>query len=374
MKIVFLTDIHIGAPKVYLDRIHESLRKYAYPEIETAQLLLLGGDFFDCLLNLNSDAGIIALFIIDELIELAVKNHIYVRVLRGTFSHDRYQNRLFIDRAREIPMYKDIPLIRIIEKIEVERFTPYNLDILYCPDDQPYEDVTQAILDVLDANHLDAVDYFCCHGFWDHLLPSTIPTRPHNCLDYNKLESKVRCHIFNGHVHSPSIWNKVISGGSFERFRHAEEEDKGFWTAEYDPDKHTSIARFIRNKEAVPFITIDLSLHPSTEEVMSYLDRRVEQAFSYENALNRVMHIRLIGDGSAVMPAMKDKYPYAVFTEKHITEAKKEDMMYQTDITHDLPLITVSNLPDLIYDNVHQKYPELTRDRIKEILDGTGTD
>ena len=131
MKIVFLTDIHVGNPKICLERLLHSLRKYAYPEIETAQILLLGGDFFDCLLNLNSDAGIVALFIIDELIELAIKNNIYLRVLRGTFSHDRYQNRLFVDRAKEIPMFNNIPLIRAIDQIEVERFTPYGIDILF---------------------------------------------------------------------------------------------------------------------------------------------------------------------------------------------------------------------------------------------------
>lgn len=369
MKIVFLTDIHVGNPKIYLDRLLNSLRKYAYPEIETAQILLLGGDFFDCLLNLNSDAGIVALFIIDELIELAIKNKIYLRVLRGTFSHDRYQNRLFVDRAKDVPKFNNIPLIRTIDQIEVERFSPYGIDILFCPDDQPYPDVTQEILNVLDSNHLEAVDYFCCHGYWDHLLPASI-IKPRNCLDYNRLQSKVRYQIFNGHVHSPSTWEKVISGGSFERFRHAEEEDKGFYVVNYDADKHTSVSKFIRNKDAVPFITIDMSLHPSSSEVLSYLDKRVGQAFTYNDDIKRVMHIRIIGDGSAVMPTMKEKYPYAVFTEKHITEAKKEDMLYQTDITNDLPVITVDNLPDLIYANINPSYPEITIERIKEILNG----
>ena len=373
MKIVFLTDIHVGNPRISLPRLLNSLRKYAYPEIETAQILLLGGDFFDNMLNLNSDAGLTAIFIVDELIELAVKNNIYVRVLRGTFSHDRYQNRVFTERAKNIPLFNNIPLIRIVDKIEVERFSPYGIDILFCPDDQPYEDVTQAILDVLDNNNLSAVDYFCCHGYWDYLVPATM-TRPHNCLDYDRLESKIRYQVFNGHVHSPGVWKKVISGGSFERFCHGEEEDKGFYVVNYDADTHTSVPRFVRNKEAMPFITVDLSLHPSTNEVMDYLERRVNQACVYTDEDDRIMHIRLLGDGSAVMPLMKEKYPHAIFTEKHLTEARKEDMMYKTDITRDLPMITVSNLPELIYTNVRPAYPEITIDRIKEILDGGTSD
>ncbi len=100
MKITFLTDIHIGNPKVYLDRITESLHKYAYPELITSQLILLGGDFFDCLLNINSDAGIRAIYIIDELIELCLSKNIYLRVLRGTFSHELDRQTICSDICR----------------------------------------------------------------------------------------------------------------------------------------------------------------------------------------------------------------------------------------------------------------------------------
>jgi hypothetical protein len=290
-------------------------------------------------------------------------------VLRGTFSHDRYQNRLFVDRARDIPIYNDLPLIRTIDKIEVERLTPYDLDILYCPDDQPYKDLTNAVLTVLESNHLDAVDFFCCHGYWDHLLPPNLLAKPHNCLDYKKLESKIRCYVFNGHVHSTSMWNKVISGGSFERFRYSEEEDKGFYTCEYDPKTHTAQAKFIRNKSAVPFITVDMSLYKSTESILKYLDERIEQISKFNPLVKQLLHIRLVGDDTSVSSAIKDQYPNAIVVEKHQT-AVQEDVEYLSDVIQDLPIITADNLPDLIYGNTKDMYPDLTRDRIKEILDG----
>lgn len=370
MKITFLTDIHIGNPKVHLGRITESLHKYAYPEILTSQLVLLGGDFFDCLLNINSDAGIRALLIVDELIDIALQKKIYLRVLRGTFSHDRYQNRLFVERARAVPDYDGIPLIKVIDKVELERFPKYNLDILFCPDDQPQKDMTQVILDTLEANHLDQVDYFCCHGYWDHLLPNNLLNKPNDCLDYKRLESKVRCYIFNGHVHTPSVWNKVVSGGSFERFRHAEEEDKGFYISEFDPKKHTATLKFIRNLEAVPFISIDLALHSTPEDALLYLKKKVDTYLTYMENKDHVIYVRLIGDGSSLIPTIQDAYPKAVITTKKQT--KQDDQTdYRFDMIQDLPTITVNNLPELIYHNVHKDHPTLTIERIKEILDGT---
>ena len=367
MKITFLTDIHIGNPKVYLDRITESLHKYAYPELTTSQLILLGGDFFDCLLNINSDAGIRAIYIIDELIELCRSKNIYLRVLRGTFSHDRYQNRLFVDRARAIPTYHDIPLIRVIDTVEVERFAPYNCDILFCPDDQPQKDMSQVILDVLEANHLDQVDFFCCHGYWNHLLPPNLLIHPNDCLDYDRLESKIRCYVFNGHVHSPSLWNKVVSGGSFERFRHGEEEDKGFYTAEFNEKEHTATLKFIRNVEAVPFITVDLSLHTSVDEALDYLKRKIN---TMSHRPDQVIHIRLIGNGDPLVPTIQSTYPRSVITIKKLASPVEEVVLNQSDMIHDLPTITEENLPILIYDNVHETCPSLTVDRVKEILNG----
>lgn len=345
----------------------ESLHKYAYPEIATSQLLLLGGDFFDCLLNINSDAGIAAIFIIDELIEMCLSKNIYLRVLRGTFSHDRYQNRLFVDRARAIPNYKGIPLIRTIDAVEVERFTPYNCDILFCPDDQPQKDMSQVILDVLEANHLDQVDFFCCHGYWDHLLPPNLLIHPSDCLNYDRLESKIRCYVFNGHVHSASLWKKVISGGSFERFKHAEEEDKGFYTAEFNEKKHTATLKFIRNVEAVPFITIDLSLHMSVDESLDYLKKRVSSMLYQPD---QVIHIRLLGNGDALVPTIQDLYPKSVVTVKRLASPVEDIPLSQFDMIQDLPTITESNLPGLIYENVHELCPTLTESRIVEILNG----
>lgn len=374
MKIVFLTDIHVGNSKIYLDKLVHNLRTYVYPEIQNAQMLILGGDFFDSLLNLNSDAGIVALYIIDELIELSIKNNMYLRVLRGTFSHDRYQNRIFVDRAKEIPLFNDIPLIRIIDKIEVERFSPYKIDVLYCPDDQPDQDRTQAVLDMLEANHLEQVDYFCHHGYWDCLLKLGVEQNPSRYIEYERFSQKVRHYVLNGHIHSPGIYNKIISGGSFERFRHAEEEDKGFYVIDHDVEKQVATARFVRNKETVPFITINMASFSNPSDAIDYLQKKVNVVFAYypEDA-RRIMHVRIVGDGSAVTATMKDMFPYACFTEKRVKEAEKEDS-YRRDLVSDLPNITVSNLPELIYNNIHQKYPDITQERIKEILNGSDLD
>ena len=371
VKIPFLTDIHFGNPKIQASRMVESLHEYAYPVIAESQLLLLGGDFFDRLLDINSDAGILAIYIIDELINLAIEKKIYIRVLRGTFSHDRMQNRMFTERAQHIPNYNGISLVRTVNKVEIERFPVFGLDILFCPDDQPQEDMTEAILETLNANHLEQVDYMCCHGYWDHLLPDNTVKKPHDCLDYDRLKNRVRYQIFNGHVHSPGIWKKVISGGSFERFRHGEEEDKGFYLAEYNSDTKTSAIKFIRNKKAVPFITIHMDNSASPESALEYLDKRVKQDLKYYDTTDEVIHVRIIGDGAAIVPMIKDKYKHVLITEKHVSTRQKVEVEF-SDTISDLPTITVENLPSIIHANVKEEHPEMTESRIKEILDDTG--
>ena len=371
VKISFLTDIHIGNPKINLSRIVDSLHTYAYPEMLKSQIILLGGDFFDCMLNINSDAGVMAIYIIDELISMSLENKIYLRVLRGTFSHDRYQNRLFVDRARNIPEVDGVPLVRTVDKLEIERFKKYHIDILFCPDDQPQKDMTQAIIDTINANHIDKVDYMCCHGYWEHLLPPNTPVKPHNCLDYQRIKDRVKYQIFNGHVHSPGVWNKVVSGGSFERFRHSEEEDKGMYVADLDTEAEKSKITFIRNKRSVPFITIDLGVHTTPDNAMAYLERRVDQCLFHYEDKNVPVHIRIVGDGSSLVPLIKDRYPSSIITEKKNSIQKQVDVEFDSSIT-DLPTITVENLPKLIHDNVKEKHPEMTRERIKEILDDTG--
>jgi len=371
VKIPFLTDLHFGNPKIQTMRMVDSLHEYAYPVIAESQLLLLGGDFFDRLLDINSDAGILAIYVIDQLINIAMEKKVYIRILRGTFSHDRMQNRMFVERAQSIPQYNKLPLIRAVNKVEIERFPCFGLDVLFCPDDQPQPDMTDAIIDTLNANHLEQVDYMCCHGYWDHLLPDNTVKKPHDCLDYDRLKNRVRYQIFNGHVHSPGIWKKVISGGSFERFRHNEEEDKGFYVAEYNSDTKTSAIKFVRNKKAVPFITVHMENSATPDSALEYLEKRIKQDLKYYASNNEVVHIRIVGDGSAIIPTIKEKYPKAMITEKHVVTKQKVEVEFSDSIS-DLPTITEENLPSLIRNNVKEEHPELSEARIKEILDDSG--
>jgi len=363
MKISFLTDIHVGNPKIQLKRLVDNLETIAWPEMSDSDLILLGGDFFDCLLNINSDAGVASIYIIDKLLDLVGEKSIYLRILRGTFSHDRYQNRLFVERASALPEKDGLPLVRVLDKIEVEKF-PNGMTIVYCPDDIPCKDVTESVLTAINAAHLETVDYACCHGYWDHLLPPGLPTRPHNCLDYDKIAPKVKCRIFNGHVHTRSVWNKVVSGGSFERFRHGEEEAKGFYTASFHEDTHTDVLSFIQNTGTIPFITLDMNILESNDRALSYLKRRIKDERPDEDC---PIHVRIVGTDSSLIQAIKELYPKAVVTEKKNVIQVQEKVTFMTTI-QDLPVITEDNLPAIIYDNVRESHPEMTLDKIKEIL------
>lgn len=364
MRIAFLTDIHIGNPKINLPKLHDVFLGMVFPKLAECELILFGGDFFDCLLNINGDAGIFAVSLVDELFELISTRDCWLRVLRGTFSHDRYQNRLFTDRPNGLGNYKGLPKCRTINKVAVESF-PDGPIVAYCPDDLPCKDPTDLVLATLEANHLASVDYLCSHGYWDHLLPPAMTIRPHNCLDYNRLGPKITCHVFNGHVHSRGIWNKVVTGGSLERFRHGEEEDKGFYLADWDPATRTDTLTFVKNEKATPFITVDMTVLEKGDRALAYLDRRIHE--TVKNDYTGPIHIRLLGEGSMILPVIRDRYPNAVVTEKKDPPQRQAKVEFMGSVS-DLPIITEDNLPEIIWNNVKDEHPNLTIPNIKELL------
>lgn len=365
--ITTLMDLHLGNGKVSPSSCLEHLTMFLYPELENTDILVIGGDFFDTLLSINSEAGIYAAKIIDELITLAKKHKFYIRVVRGTFSHDRYQNRLFLVKDKGELTLNDLPLVRVFDKIEIETFPTFNnLSMLFCPDDQPYADMTQAVLDVIDAHKLPCVDFICSHGYFAHLLPQGIPHIPHNTLYIDRLISRVRGLVLNGHIHSSSIYKKVISVGSFERFEHRNEEPKGFYVVKYNTKKSTCEYSFVENKLATPFITVSLADYPTTEEACQGIYELV-QGYRKTIPEPQNIYIRILGNSHYVSEWVKYEIPYVIVTDKNMSVNERLDDDINVSCA-ELPIITEDNLAIMIYQNIPNS--KLSVQDIQEILDG----
>lgn len=355
----------MGKPRVSPIDVRAHLEKLLYPRIQELDLIVFGGDFFDSALTMNSDAGVYAAMIIDEVLSLAVKYKVFVRVVTGTFFHDRYQNRFFEIKSVTCGDISGVPLLRVFDSIELEYIKPLQLTMVYCPDNQP-DDPTDRILDMMKTHRLDKIDFLCSHGYFEYLLPKGIPHVPPNMLDYNRISPHISGYILNGHVHIPLVRKKLISGGSFERLAHGEEHDKGYFIIDYNVVTHKASHEFIINKLTTQFITISVSGYPDMDACIKDIENRLASIHGTHGP-NATVYIRLDGLSSLdtfIINYLEEKHPNVVATIK--SKAQQDATCELDTVINTLPTITEDNLPQLIYDNVKDK--DITLEEIKELL------
>ncbi len=375
-KIAVISDIHMGHGRLEPEMLYEHLWIYLYPLFEHIELLIINGDLFDTLLTMNSSAGLHAAKFIDDIINLAVKHQVYIRVVRGTFSHDRHQNQFFVVKDNGTHMLNNIPLVRVIDRITIEHVETLGINILYCPDNQPHKELTQAVIDVVNANGLQSVDLLCSHGYYEHLLPKGIPHIPTNTLSYDKLNKYVSGLMLNGHVHKASVYkDKVISLGSFERFEHDNERPVGMWVLTAKKDKHHYkwTYEFKENELSLRFKTYVIENYKSPEELMKCISDYVSSVVDDFGRMGYdwtgvPIYIRLVGNTTGIAEWIRSTYRNVYVTEQK-TAVLQSAIYDELNTTSDeLPIITEDNLAQMIYDNISDK-KLLSYDKIKEILD-----
>ena len=374
-KILDISDLHIGVSKVHPIAIRNHLMKYVYPHInKDLFMVILNGDFFHTQLTMNGDAGITAGLIINDLIQLCVTNGVYLRVLRGTYSHDRNQNEWFlIGDTAEIKLgnQKLIDVISTGIYFEVLQFQGKSLSILYIPDNLPFEDVTQAAVDLMESSNMK-FDFIVTHGYYEHHLPKGLLKVPQNLLYQDKFLPYLNGYILNGHIHTSSLCKRVLTIGSFERFVHGEEESKGCYSINYGIDTHNCIFNFICNKGATIFHTIDLVDCNTFEQALEIVNQDLNKLpIAEKKEAGEQLYIRIISDNlelkQAVEVYLKEKYSNMLVSSVGLhTKNQIEEIATMQD--NELPEITPANLPSMIKKNCSLP---LTEEQIQGVLDGT---
>ena len=372
-KIAEIADIHFGNGRVSPVRTYEHLQDVLYPLFEQIKLLIINGDTFDTLLNMNSDAGLYIAKFIDDIINLALEFKVYIRVVRGTFSHDRHQNRFFTVKDRGAHKLNGIDLVRVLDRITIEHFDEMNIDVLYCPDDQPHKDLSQAIIDVIDSQHLKQVDLLCSHAYYEHLLPTGIPHIPHNTLSFDRLTKYVSGFMLNGHVHKALMYkDKMISSGSFERMDHDNDlRPVGMWLLSAKRSKKSLewSAEFIENKQAIPFVTFTVANYSSIEELQNAICEYMQNLANKGYSSSEPVYIRIHGNITGIQDWIKSSYPNVYVTDKRTTVVQSvivEDLDTNCD---ELPIITEDNLAQMVFDEIPEE-EHMTLEEVKEILNG----
>ena len=375
MQIVVLSDLHLGHKKIPGIHIYQNLKTYVYPKLKDADLVVLTGDTFHSLLDFNNEASGYVIQFLNDLFYLSRKYHFGVRILRGTFSHDRNQVEYIKqcahkhqgDIAVDLKTYNDITL-------DEENIKGNSLKCLYLPDDLPYgsqEEVVSVIHKLLDERHWNKVDIIFGHGYLQHVLPADA-RGPAVLYTIESLSSICEHLAVFGHVHTPSIKRyrhlTCFYVGSFERMNHGEEEKKGFYTIDTDTWKTT----FIPNKNTILFLTFKSNSQDTSKIVEDFKQWIALSKLSEVNTnFIRVIHndptIRIL-----LGKILRSEYSHlkCVYTSESDRSSRSIVLETKPITDNDSKLIipTEENIVDLIEKAIKDKgLPALSKDRIQDI-------
>lgn len=272
MKIVHLADLHVNHPKINPLNISCAFMQSVLPELEDADFLVIAGDYFDSMLHFNnSQSAELAYRIFNSLVAVREKNSkLKVRLLRGTFTHDRNQCELLravwyrktVTRTSQDELLGVDESMHYVDQISIipETIEDKTFYILYLPDSlSQYKDSCE-VMDVVQTHmqqlKISQVDFVIGHGYFDHRLPTGVLHRPKIVYTYDQFRRIVKHKVLMGHIHVHSDLNDFIYySGSFERLNHGEEEDKGFYVHEGSLDTGFS-SRFVVNNFSTLFLTV----------------------------------------------------------------------------------------------------------------------
>lgn len=350
---VDVSDIHWGNNRLSPQKMLDNQRTYLYPYIKKSKLVFINGDYFDAAIGLIERSAHFLIIGIVEILALCHENNIPLRIVQGTWTHDRTQHQIF---EAEYEAHKFTNDLKVIRSVQLEYIKEYDLRVLYIPDDMPFASSDELMANV--AKQMadigwDYVDYAFVHGTFDFALAQVVKIP----IVFRRDQfSFVKFKVLIGHIHTPYAKGKFVHSGSFDRMCHGEEEPKGFLFIENDGKKDTTT--FIENKGASLFRTFDYTNCPPDTNIEDVFNRDLDSIPHGENEkiFVRVIHpskeVRIgLGKSCSRMGNLID------YTHK---ASPGEDDPDAHVVVEDLPDITKlkppspENLPELIIEDLAQ--------------------
>lgn len=368
LSIASVSDIHTGHARTPTRHILDNLRT-AFPansETKDLDIIFIAGDFFDRLLKFPDPVIPDIELWIHELLSMAKKFDIVIRVLEGTPSHDWKQSAVF-ERINENS--KIGCNLKYIDKLWIEYIPELEINVLYIPDE--WSDSTESTLsqvrELMTSKGLLSVDYAIMHGQFPHQLPHIAKAPKHNPDAYLQLVDKL---IFIGHDHHFSVHERIISHGSFDRLSHGEEEPKGHVRAKVRSGHDYDLV-FVENKNAKIYKTVDCK-DWSVEESLRQLKSIVEVLPLESNVRVKCYKNSPLAENVAVL---ERTWP-GINWSKKVEETDGDEIENSPDVlTQDdfIPIeITKDNIQDLVMSKLTSKtndplYLEIAQQFIREV-------
>lgn len=264
-----IADIHFGA--VSADKLYFELKEKYIEVIKKKEFLdciFIAGDLFHRRIDVNSPHFKSFVLFLNDLFDVAKEKKAKVRIIKGTDSHD--YNQLDYIRPMVSKYNVDCRLITTVEKEDLFE----DVKVLYIPEEcitnakeyyQPYFEDTY---DVIVAHGLITETCFSAKTQESEITMSKAPI-----LDSKVLMSICKGPILMGHIHSAMvIKDKIYYSGSFTRWKHGEENPKGFNHVVYNPETGEYLVQFIENDYAKKYNTMVVDVKNDKDDVTTIVD------------------------------------------------------------------------------------------------------
>ena len=267
-SVAFIADIHFGS--LSSEELYNELKKNFLDKIcnKKIDMVVFGGDLFHSIITMNYSTSHYVLLFMKEVLEVCKANNIkYIRLIQGTMSHDNnqlnnfaiYENRTDID-------------FKIFRTVGTEELAE-GIKILYVPEE--YMSIPEEYYsEYLDETKGKQYDFIFGHGMFRDVAfiakkqESEVTMSKAPIFDSKVFESVCKGPIYFGHIHiKTNVRHNIFYPGSFSRFKHGEEADKGWYLCIYNKDTSDYKHEFIVNDMAKTYVTILVNLTDKSEAI-----------------------------------------------------------------------------------------------------------
>lgn len=326
--LLFGSDFHFGIQAIDQGEMSEAFTHTLFPLIPDMDVVFINGDFFDTLVMFDSHPFDPIYGTIMELMYLCEKHQVTLRVMQGTWTHDRNQLKRFVTFYKNSHLTFDFKFVETID-LEVITLKGRDVRILYVPDDLPYkssDEIVEVIRSKMTERGWDYVDYACMHGFFDFTFPANV-SHENRIIFREEQFDFVKKLVDVGHVHQHRAGplGKAISNGSFDRLVFGDEDPKGCIKVMDYPDHYT--AHFVENKLSAVFDTIIFKAGDDTDVFRT----KITEHLATLNT-NRKISLRFIVDSTdqydAIKTWMRETHPdIRIMRKKSSDKADSQHLM-----------------------------------------------
>lgn len=345
-----ISDIHLGKKSVPAKYIIDQLVSFMQNIEELNKnkkidVIFIAGDLFDQALSFTADDVIHILQWARSFFKLCARNNIALRMLEGTPSHDRRQMRNLVPLAKSTANLN----FDYVPTMCVEYFEEHGLTCLYVPDEfgGSAENAQKLIQEELDRLQISRVSFAMMHGMFKYQVPQIASDRYK--YDEEFILSRVDGFVNIGHVHTRSVFKRIIAQGSFGRISHGEEEAKG-GSLVYVEKTGERQEFFVENKETTQFKTIRITFN-DVDQASDQLTKKLKNIPDFS-------HIRVrASEGHAifnVLDQFKKDYLTLIFTKITDKEAEKPKLIDESLLNAEYTPIHIDkeNIVAMILDRV----------------------